>query len=122
MGDLVDVMLGTGYFPSFLEGLSLRPVEKPVLPSIYMVFPFLLGGAFIEAAVRRLFIESAWDFPSFLEGLSLRRFFGGWLRRWILRFPFLLGGAFIEAAWRGLKDSKLLKFPFLLGGAFIEAT
>ena len=35
-------------FPSFSEGLSLRAVEKPVLPSIYM------------------------DFPSFSEGLSLR--------------------------------------------------
>ena len=97
MGDLVDVMLGTGYFPSFLGGLSLRPVEKPVLPSIYMVFPFLLGGAFIEAAVRRLFIESAWDFPSFLEGLSLRRTNNHQMPSPSAPFPFLLGGAFIEA-------------------------
>ena len=61
-------------------------------------FPFLLGGAFIEA--RQLSTGS----PQFSP------------------FPFLLGGAFIEA-FPSEQVQRLLstEFPFLLGGAFIEA-
>ena len=61
-------------------------------------FPFLFGGAFIEAITRRL-----------------RR---GTLRR----FPFLFGRAFIEARRRSFASAlPMSRFPFLLGRAFIEA-
>ena len=60
-------------FPSFLEGLSLRP--------------FKLGSGALVAA----------NFPSFLEGLSLRLATAGdtWSPK--CAFPFLFGRAFIEA-------------------------
>ena len=60
-------------FPSFSEGLSLRrpPPQGYALPP---AFPFLFGGAFIEA-----------------DTLSCQR-----LQQ--TRFPFLFGGAFIEAS------------------------
>ena len=85
------------YFPSFLEGLSLRPMAREGRTVSRQLFPFLLGGAFIEAESER---EKA---------------------RGFVEFPFLLGGAFIEA--RAIPAHRLrgLLFPFLLGGAFIEA-
>ena len=61
------------YFPSFSEGLSLRPVEVAAANGFERKFPFLFGGTFIEA---------------FLE-------FGNTLG--IVIFPFLFGGTFIEA-------------------------
>ena len=36
-------------FPSFLEGLSLRQAGESTLCGSKITFPFLLGGAFIEA-------------------------------------------------------------------------
>ena len=61
-----------------------------------MKFPFLFGGAFIEAPVQRTCRSMA-------------------------RFPFLFGGAFIEADSVERDHLDLYKFPFLFGGAFIEA-
>ena len=61
-------------------------------------FPFLLGGAFIEAP----------------ESTQAHRISSG--------FPFLLGGAFIEARSEAWNAPTISGFPFLLGGAFIEAT
>ena len=61
------------------------------------LFPFLFGGAFIEAA---------------LDPKS-----NGDLRK----FPFLFGGAFIEAFPAIETYSMAPQFPFLFGGAFIEA-
>ena len=84
----------TRYFPSFSEGLSLR-VTPVIHPVIYLRFPFLFGGAFIEGQRHRGEVA-------------------------VREFPFLFGGAFIEGlnvfplSW----DTKL--FPFLFGGAFIE--
>ena len=78
------------------------------------LFPFLLGGTFIEAHTKvttqgHILI----DFPSFWEGLSLRR------RRVIVYssplyiFPFLLGGTFIEAAALVMvRDHALISLPF----------
>ena len=84
------------YFPSFLEGLSLRQSRRGLQTHPPAGFPFLFGRAFIEAGrlvfakrkdglfpflFGRAFIEAGelagWiggrqDFPSFLEGLSLR--------------------------------------------------
>ena len=61
------------------------------------LFPFLFGGAFIEAWRKR-------------PALPCNRV-----------FPFLFGGAFIEAeaVIAALADEDI--FPFLFGGAFIEA-
>ena len=59
-------------------------------------FPFLLGGAFIEATCKGVRDVQIEDFPSFLEGLSLRLLDTQDCTS-ILAFPFLLGGAFIEA-------------------------
>ena len=60
-------------FPSFSEGLSLRREmgarDQPGIPR----FPFLFGGAFIEAPAATLPIHLPAHFPSFSEGLSLRR-------------------------------------------------
>ena len=61
------------------------------------VFPFLFGGAFIEAFQH---VEDA--VPGAL-------------------FPFLFGGAFIEAFGNCLHHVRDDRFPFLFGGAFIEA-
>ena len=84
-------------FPSFSEGLSLRLGDAVEELARLVLFPFLFGGAFIEAAPHRCgafflctfpflfggaFIEAkhttraaaGWmHFPSFSEGLSLRR-------------------------------------------------
>ena len=66
-----------GYFPSFLEGLSLRPDKTGHDQQKRFTFPFLLGGAFIEADVNNAGSPGeGGDFPSFLEGLSLRLFDG----------------------------------------------
>ena len=37
------------YFPSFSEGLSLRPDKKALILAAVVGFPFLFGGTFIEA-------------------------------------------------------------------------
>ena len=87
-----------------------------------MLFPFLLGGAFIEAQEEVEDEGGKWYFPSFLEGLSLRRVLPLIDLREQVVFPFLLGGAFIEAPMEMCNASQKPRFPFLLGGAFIEAT
>ena len=64
-------LLGSGYFPSFSEGLSLRADDEKEKDGL-SEFPFLFGGTFIEG---RDAIHSAplrINFPSFSEGLSLR--------------------------------------------------
>ena len=67
-------LYGTGWdFPSFLEGLSLRRRAGFGYDWYPRVFPFLFGGAFIEAPL-----------PSTEHPKSPK-------------FPFLIGGAFIEA-------------------------
>ena len=64
------------YFPSFWEGLSLRPHHTLLVGKSGAGFPFLLGGTFIEAVYRK-----------------------GGVRVEVSKFPFLLGGTFIEALW-----------------------
>ena len=59
-------------FPSFSEGLSLRPAVIDDLKKHPEGFPFLFGRAFIEAAAAKKASGSARYFPSFSEGLSLR--------------------------------------------------
>ena len=63
-------------FPSFWEGLSLRPHHTLLVGKSGAGFPFLLGGTFIEAVYRK-----------------------GGVRVEVSKFPFLLGGTFIEALW-----------------------
>ena len=70
--DVNGDVVGSGIFPSFWEGLSLRLFSYNHL-KIGASFPFLLGGTFIEA-----------------QSLRVRR-----CR--VCGFPFLLGGTFIEA-------------------------
>ena len=60
-------------------------------------FPFLFGGAFIEALLRDFVKKPVWE------------------------FPFLFGGAFIEATKGNANHGTHSQFPFLFGGAFIEA-
>ena len=69
-------------FPSFLEGLSLRRENHRDVAVVAHRFPFLLGGAFIEA-------------DEIAARLGLTR----------SEFPFLLGGAFIEAPRGGTSQS-----------------
>ena len=85
-------------FPSFLEGLSLRPITSIFYAFLFLAFPLLFGGAFIEARTC----------PATTDGMPSQ-------------FPLLFGGAFIEA--NGGDDAKhpAGKFPLLFGGAFIEA-
>ena len=59
------------YFPSFSEGLSLRPA-KPTGQAETHKFPFLFGGTFIEALYLTRRSLRDLHFPSFSEGLSLR--------------------------------------------------
>ena len=40
-------------FPSFSEGLSLRPAVGAAAGAGAMLFPFLFGGTFIEAGEHR---------------------------------------------------------------------
>ncbi len=46
------------YFPSFSEGLSLRPVVDLALNLKVEPFPFLFGGTFIEAGVAVIILYS----------------------------------------------------------------
>ena len=135
------------YFPSFSEGLSLRPQrplslprDRPHFPSFSeglslrrvrtrhrrrrcaRGFPFLFGGAFIEAcAWMTRPALSGRDFPSFSEGLSLRHVEQKRKSSQDSQFPFLFGGAFIEALVIAVEVVLGELFPFLFGGAFIEA-
>ena len=60
-------------------------------------FPFLFGGAFIEAFLRSRIAFLHSNFPSFSEGLSLRLVVRGVLNEsYGISLPFR-GGAFIEA-------------------------
>ena len=85
-------------FPSFSEGLSLRRFADDTPHAAYSPFPFLFGGAFIEALDETL------------KGLTPSE-----------EFPFLFGGAFIEAGRTRPLPCRGRGFPFLFGGAFIEA-
>ena len=60
-------------FPSFSEGLSLRPKTLNARRAVGGKFPFLFGGTFIEASSAQPTPEPEPNFPSFSEGLSLRR-------------------------------------------------
>ena len=62
-----------------------------------LIFPFLLGRAFIEAEMAEDADFLSSNFPSFWEGLSLRLWTRTLLHLWVWIFPFLLGRAFIEA-------------------------
>ena len=59
-------------FPSFSEGLSLRPTQHAVLPESAPHFPSFSEGLSLRrrTTIRFLFLPP--DFPSFSEGLSLR--------------------------------------------------
>ena len=133
-------------FPSFSEGLSLRPAPEPIIDPALSTFPFLFGGTFIEAPNKHphpkdtppfpflfggTFIEALFystcaleskNFPSFSEGLSLRRLLG-WVRGVgeAENFPSFSEGLSL----RQILTTSLLfgspVFPFLFGGTFIEA-
>ena len=78
------------HFPSFSEGLSLRPLRgNRVALRVLHGFPFLFGGTFIEARVLARPVHYLSDFPSFSEGLSLRLHRRHLLRRQIrISLPF----------------------------------
>ena len=84
-------------FPSFWEGLSLRPLPSSAR-GLLSDFPFLLGGTFIEAVRVLVSPFRFWLFPSFWEGLSLRHASNTIEGFHLISFPFLLGGTFIEAS------------------------
>ena len=85
------------------------------------VFPFLFGGAFIEAGNQDRPRRLRMDFPSFLEGLSLRRVLspGKYLAR--IDFPSFLEGLSLRRHPTEPPTHPHQRFPFLFGGAFIEA-
>ena len=77
-----------GNFPSFSEGLSLRPVVFHDAARGDKLFPFLFGGTFIEALALHHFIAPDFtNFPSFSEGLSLRQRDVGNFLRGLWYFP-----------------------------------
>ena len=69
-----------GYFPSFSEGLSLRPPGVAGPLTFPHKFPFLFGGTFIEAKPPP---------EDVLQDAG---------------FPFLFGGTFIEAKSHPMLD------------------
>ena len=84
-------------------------------------FPFLLGRAFIEVRPPGGVVQvERNDFPSFWEGLSLRCLRALRHRFGRMGFPFLLGRAFIEVSSYTSSRFHSTRFPFLLGRAFIE--
>ena len=62
-------MVGTPHtnFPSFWEGLSLRPTATLLKLLATLKFPFLLGKAFIEAVTAHTAPKPQHSFP-FLSG------------------------------------------------------
>ena len=84
-------------------------------------FPFLFGGAFIEAVSCTVRTVRVAHFPSFLEGLSLRQEDARRDERVARLFPFLLGRAFIEAHSTPGRLTLASSYPTLFGGTFIEA-
>ena len=84
-------------FPFLLGGAFIEADAVKVSQLKDSVFPFLLGGAFIEAIRAGREPGISGDFPSFLEGLSLRQRKETLKMAHLHTFPFLLGGAFIEA-------------------------
>ena len=65
-----------------------------------ITFPFLSGGAFIEAVSCTVRTVRVAHFPSFLEGLSLRQEDARRDERVARLSPFLLGRDFVEALVR----------------------
>ena len=88
-----------------------------------MVFPFLLGRAFIEVAKKAEPKNEEKKFP-FLLGRAFIEVRPGSLPCLVRTvFPFLLGRAFIEVHYTvSLRVWGWEKFPFRLGRAFIEVT
>ena len=87
-------------FPSFSEGLSLRPEDDENRAGAAADFPSFSEGLSLRRPLPRVH-DSRWHFPSFLEGLSLRHLLHPVSLVHILRFPFLSGRAFIEARQTG---------------------
>ena len=115
IGEAVDQ-----HFPSFSEGLSLRPSEGAGVFEEVVGFPFLFGGTFIEAPTSRINQLIPLRFPflfggTFIEALDVPRVHAS------EGFPFLFGGTFIEAPVYIAGYARVSRFPFLFGGTFIEA-
>ena len=86
------------------------------------LFPFLFGGAFIEAwDVERISVDATLDFPSFSEGLSLRPGFDSQGRGGRGNFPSFSEGLSLRPVGDAGDGVFSAEFPFLFGGAFIEA-
>ena len=86
-------------FPFLFGGAFIEAAIPTPACLLSRLFPFLFGGAFIEAVCMGGIDHVPPDFPSFSEGLSLRREKDA-QRRNGAKFPFLFGGAFIEAGFR----------------------
>ena len=110
----------THHFPSFSEGLSLRPPRSKCSPAATPPFPFLFGRAFIEAVCRRVSRRCYLHFPSFSEGLSLRLCGSGGMSECLSYFPSFSEGLSLRPNWTP-EEAEELTFPFLFGRAFIEA-
>ena len=108
-------------FPSFSEGLSLRP--RTLLPARYRYsyFPSFSEGLSLRLGKRRGSASSARNFPSFSEGLSLRHRAITRPYEAILDFPSFSEGLSLRQTTDATLDAVIFLFPFLFGGAFIEA-
>ena len=111
-----------GDFPSFSEGLSLRPKSRISCADRNDLFPFLFGGTFIEALNMPPPPPEIRGFPFLFGGTFIEApVFTKWPTLHGV-FPFLFGGTFIEASQAHENSSReLMAFPFLFGGTFIEA-
>lgn len=88
------------YFPSFLEGLSLRQRSHGFSFMAGTNFPSFFGGTFIEAMSPRLCCFALINFPFFLEGLSLRVGCLACVANFGDKFPYPSVGTFIKASRR----------------------
>ena len=67
------VVIAGLHFPSFSEGLSLRPAENVVQGAGGADFPSFSEGLSLRPGVYPTLTKFFLYFPSFSEGLSLRR-------------------------------------------------
>ena len=111
---------GSGHFPSFSEGLSLRPFWTLFPPAMKRHFPSFSEGLSLRRERGHGDENHARDFPSFSEGLSLRPTASTRTAAQSAHFPSFSEGLSLRRCKYCARTTPPL-FPFLFGGTFIEA-
>ena len=110
-----------GDFPSFLEGLSLRQCKSPGLSHVPDFPSFLEGLSLRQGRVQQRPTGCHHNFPSFLEGLSLRPTAAMMPSTQRGNFPSFLEGLSLRLCGNLGFSVYFFHFPSFFGGAFIEA-